>query len=500
MTSVTDLTDRELAQQWKNIVWIETEKTVNNLQFRIASAARKNDWKSVNKLSRLLINSHHAKLKAVRTITSNKGGNTPGIDGVIWSSDADKMRAVLSLTKKGYHAKPLKRKYIPKKNGKTRPLSIPTMYDRAMQTLFGLSLSPIESVTSDRTSFGFKPYRSTKDACAYLFNCLSRKTSPTWIVEGDIKSCFDEINHEWITNNVPMNKGVLNEFLKGGYIENYRLFPTTKGTPQGGTISPIIANITLNGIEKELGKKFYSRADGAIDKAKNKHNVNYVRFADDFVVTADSEETALEIIKTIRKFLEPRGLKLSEEKTLVTKITDGFTFLGWNFRKYKDKLLIKPSKESQKSVIDMIRSVIHKGRAWDQDRLIEKINPIIRGWAQYHCHVVSSKVFSNLDHIIFNMLLAWAKRRHSSKGIWWTIRRYWHVRGTNKYVFFTEKNTLEKFSNTKIVRHRLAKLDKNPFIDKEYFEKWKIKEYYRKKKVCESRIYFKLTPEKVEVA
>ena len=190
MTSVTDPTDRELAQQWKDIDWTNVEKTVNNLQFRIASAAKKNDWKSVNKLSRLLTNSYYAKLWAVRKVTSNRGSRSPGIDGVAWISNADKMRAVLSLTKKGYHARPLKRKYIPKKNGKARPLSIPTMYDRAMQTLYALALSPIESVTSDKTSFGFKPYRSTKDAYAYLFICLSKKTSAQWVVEGDIKACF----------------------------------------------------------------------------------------------------------------------------------------------------------------------------------------------------------------------------------------------------------------------------------------------------------------------
>jgi len=482
MTSVTDPTDKELALQWKDIDWANVEKIVNNLQLRIASATKKKDWKSVNKLSRLLTNSYYAKLLAVRKVTSNKGSRTPGIDGVAWISYANKMRAALSLTKKGYHARPLKRKYIPKKNGKRRPLSIPTMYDRAMQTLYALALSPIESITSDKTSFGFKPYRSTKDAYAYLFICLSRKNSAQWVVEGDIKACFDEISHDWILKNVPMNKKVLKEFLKAGYIENFQLFPTQKGTPQGGTVSPIIANIALNGIEKALGEKFHSKRDGTIDKAtKNKHKVNYVRFADDFIVSADSEETTHEIIEVIRDFLGPRGLKLSEEKTSVTNIADGFTFLGWNFRKYNGKLLIKPSKESQKSIIAKIREVIRRGRAWSQDQLIEKLNPIIRGWAQYHNHAISSEVFSKLDHIVFNMLRAWAKRRHSDKGVWWTINRYWHTCDGRKYVFSTKTQTLEWFSKTKIVRQRLAKLDKNPFLDKEYFENWKIREYYRKK-------------------
>ncbi len=245
MTSVTDLTDDELAMKWNETEWAEVETIVNNLQVRIASAAKNKDWKSVNKLSRLLTKSYYAKLLAVRKVTRNKGRKTPGIDGVIWTLPADKMRAALSLTKKGYRAKPLKRKYIPKKNGKVRPLNIPTLYDRAMQTLYALALSSVESATSDRTSFGFKPYRSTKDAYAYLFICLSKKIAPQWIVEGDIKACFDEIGHDWILKNIPMNKNVLKEFLKAGYIEDFKLIPTEKGTPpQGGTISPIIANIT----------------------------------------------------------------------------------------------------------------------------------------------------------------------------------------------------------------------------------------------------------------
>ena len=487
ITSVTDLTDKELSQQWKTIDWKRVNKFVNNLQSRIASAAKNGKWKIVNKLSRLLTRSFYAKLFSVRKITTNKGSRTSGIDGIIWSSSTDKMRSALKLTNKDYRAKPLTRKYIRKKNGKLRPLSIPTMYDRAMQTLHSLVLSPIESVTGDKTSFGFKPYRSTKDAYAYLHICLSKKNAPEWIVEGDIKACFDEINHTWILDNTPMNKRILKEFLKAGYVENFHLFPTEKGTPQGGPLSPIIGNIALNGLENALGRRFYSRLNGTIDKShRNKHKINYVRLADDFVVTADSSETAHEIIELIQTFLDPRGLKLGEEKTLVTNISEGFNFLGWNFRKYKGKLLAKPSKDSQKEVIKKIGEVISKAKAWDQDRLIRILNPIIRGWSQYHNHAVSSAVFSKLDDTIYNMLISWAKRRHSNKGFNWIMTKYWHKSGNRKYVFRTELNTLERFSNARIVRQRLASLNKNPFIDKEYFEQWKLMEYHRKKRITNS--------------
>lgn len=483
ITSVTDLTDNELASQWKTIDWNRVKDVVNNLQSRIASAAKNSDWNKVRKLSRLLTRSFYARLLAVRKVTQNKGSRTPGVDGITWATQADKMRAALQLSCKRYHAKPLTRKYIPKKNGKLRPLSIPTMYDRAMQTLHALALGPIESATGDTTSFGFRPYRSTKDAYAYLHICQSKKHAPKWVIEGDIKACFDEISHEWILENTPMDKNVLKEFLKAGYIEEYHLFPTEKGAPQGGTISPIIANIALNGLETTLARRFYARNDGTIDKKhRNKHKINYVRFADDFVITADTAETAQEVLEVVKTFLEPRGLTLSEEKTLVTDISEGYNFLGWNFRKYKNTLLIKPSKGSQHEIIRKISEIIHKAKAWDQDRLIRILNPIIRGWAQYHNHAVSTAIFSKLDDIVYNMLVSWAKRRHQNKGTYWIMDKYWHTDGNRKYVFCTENQTLERFSNTKIVRQRLAKLDKNPYIDRNYFEQWKRTEFHRKKR------------------
>ncbi len=484
ITLVTGLADKELTNQWNSIDWNRVEETVNNLQSRIARAAKDGKWNDVSKLSRLLTRSFYAKVLAVRKVSSNKGNKTPGIDGMIWRTPADKMRAALELTNTGYRAKPLTRKYIRKKNGKFRPLSIPTLHDRAMQTLHSLALSAVESTTGDKTSFGFKPYRSTKDAYAYLHICLSKQIAPQWVVEGDIKACFDEINHEWVLEKTPMNKRVLKEFLKSGYVENYHLYPTMKGTPQGGTISPIIANIVLNGLENALAKRFYSKRNGTIDKAhRNKHKVNYVRFADDFVITTDSPETAQEALIVVKAFLEPRGLQLSEEKTLITHISEGVTFLGWNFRKYNGKLLTKPSKESQKEVIVKIHDIIQKAKAWDQNRLIRILNSIIRGWAQYHNHAVSSDIFSKLDNIVYNMLTSWAKRRHSNKGNYWVLNRYWHKVGGRKYAFSTDTQILERFSNAKIVRHRLARLDKNPYIDRDYFEKWKVREYHRKKRM-----------------
>jgi RNA-directed DNA polymerase len=487
ITSVTELTNNELAQRWKSIDWNKVYKVVNNLQSRIAKSAKVGNWKTVRKLSRLLTRSFFAKQLAVRKVTDNKGSRTPGIDGFIWSSPADKMRSALHLTNKGYHAKPLIRKNIQKKNGKLRALGIPTMYDRAMQTLYSLVLNPIESATSDKTSFGFKPYRSTKDAYTYLNICLSKKDAPEWIVEGDIKACFDEMNHAWILDNIPINKQILKEFLNSGYVENHQLFYTEKGTPQGGPISPIIGNIVLNGLEDILTKMFNLRTDGIIDISQNnRQNIKYVRFAYDFVVTAESAETAHKIIEVIQTFLDPRGLKLSDEKTLVTNVNKGFNFLGWNFKKQKGKLISTPSVDSRNEVIKKIDDVIKEANAWDQDSLIRVLNPIIVGWSQYHNHSFSSAVFSELDHIAYNILISWAKRKHPCKNLNWIKTKYWHKSGRINSVFCTDSNKLESFSNAKIVRHRLANLHKNPFIDRKYFEQWKIMEYNRKKRIPSS--------------
>ncbi len=229
-------------------------------------------------------------------------------------------------------------------------------------------LEPIAEINGDRTSFGFRKFRSTHDACEYAFRYLCKKNSPVWILEGDIKGCFDNISHQWLLDNIPMDKSILKQFLKAGYIFNRQLFPTAAGTPQGGIISPILANMTLDGIEKLLSENFpknkYNRIEG-IRTAKYK--VNFVRYADDFIVTAKTEEIAKEVKELIKDFLKDRGLELSEEKTLITHIENGFDFLGWNFRKYKGKLLVKPSKKSIDKVTEKINDIIKDGKAWNQE-------------------------------------------------------------------------------------------------------------------------------------
>jgi RNA-directed DNA polymerase len=288
-----------------------------------------------------------------------------------------------------------------------------------------------------------------------------------WVLEGDIKGCFDNINHEWLMDNIPMDKSILKQFLKSGFVYKRHLNPTKAGTPQGGIISPILANMTLDGIENLIASKYYP---GKIWKGRNPKKVNFVRYADDFIITADSEETAKEIVELLRSFLEERGLELSEEKTLITHIDKGFDFLGWNFRKYNGKLLVKPSKTSIDRVTRKISDIIKKAKAWKQEDLIAVLNPIITGWSNYHQSVVSKAIFSKMDFLVWNMLWKWAKRRHPKKSRTWIANKYWHFRGTRRWVFSTENKQLKFFQKTKIVRHLGLTLAKNPYLDKEYFD------------------------------
>jgi RNA-directed DNA polymerase len=267
-------------QDWNSIHWSEVHQTVRRLQTRIAKAVQEGDWRGVKRLQKLLTRSTSGKCLAVRRVTENQGRKTPGVDGETWSTPDCKWQAVRSLRAKGYRPLPLRRVHIPKSNGDKRPLGIPTMRDRAMQALHLLALDPVAESTGDANSYGFRSHRSTADAIVKCKTLLSRVHSPKWILEGDIKGCFDNISHGWMLKHVPTDKRTLSKWLKAGYVEHNRLFPTEAGTPQGGIISPTLANVTLDGLEELLRTKFKSR----------KHKVHLVRYADDFIVTASSKE------------------------------------------------------------------------------------------------------------------------------------------------------------------------------------------------------------------
>ena len=268
-----------------------------------------------------------------------------------------------------------------------------------------------------------------------------------------------------------MDKTRLKEFLKAGYVYDKQLFPTERGAPQGGVLSPILANHTLNGMNTFLRKNFKPKSAYTYkNKRHEATQINLVRYADDFIITARTREIAEKVKERIREHMGERGLQLSEEKTVTTNIAEGFAFLGWNFRKYNGKLLIKPSKKSQKRAYEKIRAVIQGNIGITQADLIRILNPIIMGWSRYHQGVVTKRIFSRMDDLIFRLLWKWARRRHPNKGHRWIKKRYWKTVGRNHWTF-KDTLTLKRMADRKIVRHPSLKLEMNPYIDKDYFQK-----------------------------
>jgi RNA-directed DNA polymerase len=418
-------------QHWHCIDWARCHHEVKRLQTRIVKAIKDGRWSKVKALQWLLTHSFSGKALAVKRVTENQGKKTPGVDGETWSTPADKLEATKQLSRRNYCPLPLRRVYIPKSNNKLRPLGIPTMKDRAMQALYALALEPVAETTADPHSYGFRPQRCTADAIQHCFIALAPHGRAQWILEGDIKSCFDNISHDWLLANIPMDKAMLRKWLKAGYIDSGKLFPTEAGTPQGGIISPILANMTLDGLQATVDQISLSTARrGLVAK------LNMVRYADDFIVTGASKEILQdEILPAIETFFEKRGLKLSKEKTRITRIEDGFDFLGQNLRKYNGKLLIKPSKKNIKTFLNKVRGLINGNPTARQVDLIKQLTPVIRGWARYHRYIVAKEIFNHVDAAIWNTLWRWAKRRHPNKGRTWIRKKYFWTIGGRSWVF-----------------------------------------------------------------
>jgi len=456
----------DLLVNWHDIDWVKCHKQISKLQTRVVKAIQSNNWRMAKALQRLITRSFSGKVLAIKRVTENHGKKTAGVDGITWSTPIAKAKAVLSLTRRGYKASPLRRVMIPKKNGKERPLGIPTMKDRAMQALHLFALNPIAECTADPNSYGFRPGRSTADAREQCFIALGKTNSAQWVLEGDIKGCFDNINHQWLLDNIPTDKVLLQKWLQAGFIYKNKLFPTESGTPQGGIISPTLANLTLDGLECELRKTFTMNSKGNRSSQQcSKHMVNFVRYADDFIITGKSPEILVKVKSLVENFLTTRGLTLEPSKTRITHIANGFDFLGWNFRKYNGKLLIKPSKANVSAILGKIREVIKGNKTAKQEDLVMQLNPFIRGWANYHHGAVAKKTFSKIDHLIWQSLWKWAVRRHPNKGRRWIKDRYFRSIGRRNWVFKADKarDALVIASDTKIIRHIKIKGDANPY-------------------------------------
>jgi RNA-directed DNA polymerase len=477
-TLISGAPDKALLNtDWNQIYWSRIEKNVYGLQMRIAKAVSDKQYGKVKSLQWLLVNSNSAKLLAVRRVTTSKGSKTAGIDGILWTTSEEKIQAVRSLKTRGYKAQPLRRIYIPKKNGKMRPLSIPTMKDRAIQALYLLALEPVGETTADRNSYGFRPKRSTHDAIYQCYATLARKNCAQWILDADIKACFDEIDHRWLEENIIMDRRVLKQWLAAGYMEKNQLFETIRGTPQGGPASPILANRVLDGLEKEIHSS-----------CKSRDKINFIRFADDFIVTAKCPIILKEqVIPAITQFLAIRGLSLSQEKTKIVHIEEGFDFLGFNVRKYNGKFLTTPSKDSIKNIKQKIKAIIQKGYGWSGAELISTLNPVIKGWANYYRRVVAKKTFAELDCYIYQKTFYWTMRKFHGHTRYKAVDRYFRSRSLFRRWIFSDKIKTKdgdkkficicKMMDTKIQRHVKVRSSANPYLPEyiEYYEernKW----------------------------
>ncbi len=456
-------------QTWHQLDWTKIHGTVRRLQARIVKATQEGDWRRVKALQRSLTRSFSGKALAVRRVTENQGKHTPGVDHATWSTPEAKRQAIETLERRGYRPLPLRRVNIPKSNGKTRPLGIPTMRDRAMQALYLLALAPVSETLADRNSYGFRPARATADAIQQCHTVLSGHHKAEWVLEADIKGCFDHINHDWLISNVPTDGEVLRKWLKAGYVEKERLYPTEAGTPQGGIISPTLANMTLDGLEAVLEAHFGPKGNRRAGKTK----VNLVRYADDFIITGSSKELLEQEVKPlVVAFLATRGLVLSEEKTRTTHISAGFDFLGQTVRKFGKTVIITPSKKNIQALTAKIKSIFEAEKTAKQLSLIAKLNPVIRGWANYHRSINAKETFAALDAWLWKKAWRWARRRHPNKSAGWTKKKYFGKIGNRDWVFVAQvedldgpktRRTLVKASDTKIRRHTKIKGNANPF-------------------------------------
>jgi RNA-directed DNA polymerase len=473
--------------EWNQVNWRKLERKVYKLQKRIFQASQRGDVKALRRLQKTLMKSWSAKVLAVRRVTQdNTGKKTAGVDGVKSLSPAARLKLVNNL-KVGSKVSPTRRVWILKPGTEEkRPLGIPTMEDRALQALVKLALEPEWEARFEPNSFGFRPGRSCQDAVEAIFLSINKK--PKYVLDADITKCFDRIDHEALLNKLntfPTIRRQIRAWLKAGVMDDMQLFPTSEGTPQGGVISPLLANIAIHGMEERI-KQFAETLPTKSGKGKrdNRSSLSLIRYADDFVILHEDITVVQRCKEIISGWLKGMNLELKPCKTRLAHTLNqyeqenpGFDFLGFKIQqfpvgKYHSKqgfkTIITPSKQKQKVHYDQIASVIKAHKAAPQAVLISHLNPIIRGWANYYATVVSKVVYSDIDDLMYQKLRAWAKRRHPLKNGEWVAKKYWHPINGDNWVFATKKEgstplRLLDHADTPIVRHIKVKSESSPY-------------------------------------
>src|SRR6266480_1157417 len=462
----------EKQTDWNAIDWRKANRTVRNLRQRIFRAAQEGNLKKVRSLQKLMLKSYSNRLVSVRRVAQvNAGKNTPGVDKLVIKTPAARGKMVDALAHYSlWKAKPARRVYIPKANGKSRPLGIPVIVDRCLQSMVKNVLEPFWEAKFEGISYGFRPGRSGHDAIEKIFGLARPNKTKKWVLDADIRGAFDHISHEYLLKAIgPVpGKELIKQWLKAGYVEKEVFHATEQGTPQGGVASPLLANIALHGMEEAIGVTYDSRGQLIGKRA-------VVRYADDFVCFCETREDAEQVQKILVEWLKERGLALSEEKTRIVHLTEGFDFLGFNIRHYPApqtsrtgwKLLIKPSKEAVQDVQRKLKDQWDKAQGTNIQAVLAKLNPIIRGWANYFRTAVAKEIFSSLDRWMFYKADRYTRRMHPKKSKDWRHQKYWgrfQLDRRDPWVF-GDKQTgghLLKFSWFPIERHVMVKGTASP--------------------------------------
>jgi RNA-directed DNA polymerase len=487
----TKAPDDSSSEEWAGLPWRKLERYLYRLQKRIFKASQRDDLKTVHKLQKLLMKSRSARLLAVRRVTQdNQGKKTAGVDGVKSVQPSGRFAMVEAIHPQRIAERkpqPLRRVWIPKPGkAEQRPLGIPVMVDRACQALAKQALEPQWEAKFEANSYGFRPGRGAHDAIGALFNNIRWQNK--YVLDADIKGCFDHIDHQALLEKLhtyPALRRLVKGWLKAGVMEALELSPTKAGTPQGGVISPLLANIALHGMEEALLKAYIGERKAP---SAGRGAPQLIRYADDFVVVHAEVAEVMKAQQIIATWLTGIGLELKPSKTrlshTLTKYQGnvGFDFLGFTIRQFPVgkthtganhgkalgfKTIITPSKEAVQRHLQELRQILQKSQAMPQEELIDQLNPVIYGWALYYRTVVSKKQFTTCDHHLVHMLWRKMARRHPKKGAKWVKEKYWRTVEGNTWTFATSDGstlrTLRWHAATPIQRHMKVKGKASPF-------------------------------------